>query len=51
MARIDISMEINDRNILDPDSEDGLTEEGYDSLVDHLAAFGTDIDIRGSLRG
>lgn len=51
MARIDISIEIRDRELLDDEDSTGLSEEGFDQIHDALLAYGTDIDIRRSLRG
>lgn len=50
MKRIDISIEITESALLDDEDPTGLTEEAFDEIVDALAPYGKDIDIRASLR-
>lgn len=45
MTKISITMDVYDE-IADPDHETGLTEEGYDILMEKLTPYGDDVDIQ-----
>lgn len=45
-TRIRITMVVDD-DFADPGNAAGVTEEGYDRIIDALNSFGEDIDIEG----
>jgi hypothetical protein len=47
MAKIVIAMDIDDE-LADPGDKTGVTEAGYDAIIDRLSDLGQDIDVKAA---